>query len=55
MLARGSGVVVNNASISAYAHLPAASTYAAVKLAAGGPAALIDALAARMFSRTPRA
>jgi short-subunit dehydrogenase len=138
MLARGSGVIVNNASISAYAHLPAASTYAAskagvvafsealrrelrgtgvrvlhlvtpgvatdmldatetaygrymdtsgwggvppaqwaeravaaieddrrvlgpggrlalVKLAAGGPAELIDALAARMFSRTPRA
>jgi short-subunit dehydrogenase len=137
MLERGSGIVVNNASISGYAHLPAASTYAAskagvvafsealrrelrgtgvralhlvtpgvatdmlqatesaygrymdtsgwsgmapsewaeravtaieadrrvlgpggrlaaVKLAAGGPAALIDGLAARMFSRKPR-
>jgi short-subunit dehydrogenase len=137
MLARGSGMVVNNSSISGYAHLPAASTYAAskagvvafseslrrelrgtgvralhlvtpgvatdmleatetaygrymdtsgwggvppavwaqrvvdaieadrrvlgpggklalVKLAAGGPAELIDALAARMFSRKPR-
>jgi short-subunit dehydrogenase len=137
MLARGSGIVVNNASISGYAHLPAASTYAAskagvvafseslrrelrgtgvgvlhlvtpgvatemlaasetaygrymdtsgwggvppaqwaqrvvhaiegdrrvlgpggklalVKLAAGAPAVLIDALAARMFSRKPR-
>ncbi len=31
MLARGAGVIVNNASISAYAHLPAASTYAASK------------------------
>jgi short-subunit dehydrogenase len=137
MLARGSGIVVNNSSISGYAHLPAASTYAAskagvvafseslrrelrgtgvgvlhlvtpgvatdmldatetaygrymdtsgwggvppaewaqravaaieadrrvlgpggklalVKLAAGGPAELIDGLAARMFSRKPR-
>jgi hypothetical protein len=137
MLARSSGIVVNNSSISGYAHLPAASTYAAskagvvafsealrrelrgtgvgvlhlvtpgvatdmldatesaygrymdtsgwgglppaqwaqrvlaaiesdrrvlgpggrlalVKLAAGGPAELIDALAARMFSRKPR-
>lgn len=31
MLARGSGAVVNNASISGYAHFPAASTYAASK------------------------
>lgn len=31
MLRRGSGMVVNNASISGYAHLPAASTYAASK------------------------
>jgi short-subunit dehydrogenase len=31
MLARGSGIVVNNSSISGYAHLPAASTYAAAK------------------------
>ncbi|HEY2767040.1 MAG TPA: SDR family NAD(P)-dependent oxidoreductase, partial [Solirubrobacteraceae bacterium] len=31
MLARGRGKVVNNASISAYAHLPSASTYAASK------------------------
>ncbi len=137
MLARGTGIVVNNSSISGYAHLPAASTYAAskagvvafsealrrelrgtgvgvlhlvtpgvatdmleatetaygrymdtsawggvppaqwaqrvlaaiegdrrvlgpggklalVKLAAGGPAELIDGLAARMFSRKPR-
>ncbi len=137
MLGRGSGTVVNNASISGYAHLPAASTYAAskagvvafseslrrelrgtgvqvlhlvtpgvatemleatqdaygrhmdtsawggvpasewaaravaaieadrrvlgpggrlaaVKLAAGGPACLLDGLAARMFSRRPR-
>jgi short-subunit dehydrogenase len=137
MLARRAGIVVNNSSISGYAHLPAASTYAAskagvvafseslrrelrgtgvgvlhlvtpgvatdmleatetaygrymdtsgwggvqpaqwaqrvlaaiesdrrvlgpggklalVKLAAGGPAELIDGLAARMFSRTPR-
>jgi uncharacterized protein len=137
MLARSSGIVVNNSSISGYAHLPAASTYAAskagvvafsealrrelrgtgvgvlhlvtpgvatdmldatesaygrymdtsgwggqppaqwaqrvlaaiesdrrvlgpggrlalVKLAAGGPAELIDGLAARMFSRKPR-
>jgi uncharacterized protein len=31
MLARGHGTIVNNASISGYAHLPAASTYAASK------------------------
>jgi short-subunit dehydrogenase len=31
MLARGSGLVVNNSSISGYAYLPAASTYAAAK------------------------
>jgi short-subunit dehydrogenase len=31
MLARGHGMIVNNASISAYAHLPSASTYAASK------------------------
>jgi short-subunit dehydrogenase len=31
MLARGSGTIVNNSSISGYAHLPAASTYAASK------------------------
>ena len=31
MLARGSGKVVNNASISGYAYFPAASTYAASK------------------------
>jgi short-subunit dehydrogenase len=31
MLARGHGKVVNNASISGYAHFPAASTYAAAK------------------------
>jgi uncharacterized protein len=31
MLARGSGTIVNNASISGYAHFPAASTYAASK------------------------
>src|SRR3954471_16935053 len=31
MLARGRGKVVNNASISGYAHFPAASTYAAAK------------------------
>jgi short-subunit dehydrogenase len=31
MLERGSGKVVDNASISGYAHLPAASTYAASK------------------------
>jgi uncharacterized protein len=31
MLRRGTGMVVNNASISGYAHFPAASTYAASK------------------------
>jgi uncharacterized protein len=31
MVARGRGRIVNNASISAYAHLPGASTYAASK------------------------
>jgi short-subunit dehydrogenase len=31
MISRGSGKVVNNASISGYAHFPAASTYAASK------------------------
>jgi uncharacterized protein len=31
MLARGSGTIVNNASISGYAYFPAASTYAASK------------------------
>jgi short-subunit dehydrogenase len=31
MLARRTGKIVNNASISGYAHLPAASTYAASK------------------------
>jgi uncharacterized protein len=31
MLSRGRGKIVNNASISGYAHLPAASTYAAAK------------------------
>jgi uncharacterized protein len=31
MLARGRGKIVNNASISGYAHLPGASTYAASK------------------------
>jgi short-subunit dehydrogenase len=41
MLGRGSGIVVNNASISAYAHLPAASTYAASK---AGVVALTESL-----------
>ena len=31
MLERGRGLIVNNASISGYAHFPAASTYAAAK------------------------
>ena len=31
MVARGRGTIVNNASISGYAHFPAASTYAASK------------------------
>jgi short-subunit dehydrogenase len=41
MLARGSGKVVNNASISGYAHFPAATTYAASK---AGVVAFSDAL-----------
>jgi short-subunit dehydrogenase len=41
MLGRGSGMVVNNASISAYAYLPAASTYAASK---AGVVALTESL-----------
>ena len=41
MLERGRGVIVNNASISAYAHLPTATTYAASK---AGVAAFTDAL-----------
>jgi short-subunit dehydrogenase len=41
MLERGAGIVVNNASISAYAHLPAASTYAASK---AGVVALTESL-----------
>ena len=41
MLRRSSGMVVNNASISGYAHLPAASTYAASK---AGVVALTESL-----------
>jgi short-subunit dehydrogenase len=41
MLERGSGIVVNNSSISGYAHLPAASTYAASK---AGVVAFTEAL-----------
>ncbi|HET9050627.1 MAG TPA: SDR family NAD(P)-dependent oxidoreductase [Candidatus Dormibacteraeota bacterium] len=41
MLSRGRGLVVDNASISAYAHLPTASTYAATK---AGVAAFTTAL-----------
>ena len=41
MLASGRGTVVNNASISGYAHLPAASTYAASK---AGVVALSESL-----------
>jgi len=41
MLARGRGTVVNNASISGYAHFPAASTYAASK---AGVVALTESL-----------
>ena len=41
MLARGHGMIVNNASISAYAHLPTATTYAASK---AGMAAFTDSL-----------
>jgi uncharacterized protein len=41
MLGRGAGMVVNNASISGYAHLPAASTYAASK---AGVVAFTEAL-----------
>ena len=41
MLARGRGVVVNNASISGYAYFPAASTYAASK---AGVVALSESL-----------
>jgi short-subunit dehydrogenase len=41
MLARGRGKIVNNASISGYAHLPGASTYAASK---AGVVALTAAL-----------
>jgi len=41
MLARGSGTIVNNASISGYAYFPAASTYAASK---AGVVALSESL-----------
>lgn len=41
MIIRGRGVIVNNASISAYAHLPTATTYAASK---AGVAAFTDSL-----------
>src|SRR5580704_10351048 len=41
MLERGHGMVVNNASISGYAHFPAASTYAASK---AGVVALTESL-----------
>lgn len=41
MLERRRGMIVNNASISAYAHLPTATTYAASK---AGVAAFTDAL-----------
>lgn len=41
MLARGRGKVVNNASISGYAHFPAATTYAASK---AGVVALTESL-----------
>ena len=41
MLARGRGMIVNNASISAYLHLPGATTYAATK---AGVAAFSEAL-----------
>jgi short-subunit dehydrogenase len=41
MLARGNGLVVNNASISGYAYFPAASTYAASK---AGVVALSESL-----------
>jgi short-subunit dehydrogenase len=41
MLERGRGLIVNNASISGYAHLPAASTYAASK---AGVVALSESL-----------
>jgi short-subunit dehydrogenase len=41
MLARGSGKIVNNASISGYAHFPGATTYAATK---AGVVALSESL-----------
>jgi uncharacterized protein len=41
MLGRGRGTIVNNASISGYAHFPAASTYAASK---AGVVALTESL-----------
>lgn len=41
MVARGRGMIVNNASISGYAHLPSATTYAASK---AGVVAFSDAL-----------
>lgn len=41
MLRRGRGMIVNNASISAYAHLPTTTTYAATK---AGVAAFTSAL-----------
>ena len=41
MLARGRGKIVNNASISGYAHFPAATTYAASK---AGVVALTESL-----------
>jgi len=41
MITRGRGVIVNNASISAYAHLPTATTYSASK---AGVAAFTESL-----------
>ena len=41
MLARGSGLIVNNTSVSGYAHLPGATTYAASK---AGVVALSESL-----------
>ena len=41
MLARGSGLIVNNTSISGYAHIPGATTYAASK---AGVVALSESL-----------